>query len=68
MKRLHEYLDFYLICAICKDGSKIEGRPICMDYADYTESGENEIDIETQAGQIIGLRESEIARIEVIQE
>jgi len=68
MRKLHDYLDYYLIRAVCTDGVAFEGRPINVDYADENESGEDEIAIETESGRIIGLRESEIAYIEVIKE
>ncbi len=68
MRRLHDWLDYSSIRAVCIDGKVVEGCPIVVNYADENESGEDEIAIETASGRIIGLKESEIARIEVIRE
>ena len=68
MKRLHDYLDFHIIRAILKNGHTYTGRPIVVNYAEDNESGEDEIAIETRPGRIVGLRESEIARIEIVEE
>ena len=68
MRRLHDYLDYYIIRAVCTDGTVFDGRPINVDYADENESGEDEIAIETDSGRIYGLKESEIARIEIVKE
>lgn len=68
MKRLYDYLNYYIIRVICTDGVAFESRPINVDYADENESGEDEIAIETRPGYIVGLRESEISHIEVVKE
>ena len=68
MKRLHDYLDESWIRVTCKNGHVYEGRPISVEYADETETGEEEITIENEKMEwpIIGFALSEIASIEVI--
>jgi len=67
MIKLHDYLDYFLIRAVCTEGVTFEGRPINVDYADENESGEDEIANETLSSGIVGLKESEIAQIEAIK-
>lgn len=57
-----------MIRIICSDGDVLEGWPIYVEYADESDSGEDELDLEIRPGHIIGLRESEISHIEIIKE
>lgn len=65
---LEDYLDFNLIRVFCANGKEYEGWPIVVNDAEDNESGEDELAIETKPGHIVGLRESEIARIDVVKE
>jgi len=53
-------IDYDYVKIKLKDGDTITGCPICLEYADETDSGEDEIDIETEEGGIFGIKESEI--------
>lgn len=69
MKRLDEYLDYEKLRIITIDDKEYIGRPISVDYADETESGEDEIDLENPSGvdyKFIGFRQSEIKDIEIV--
>ena len=66
-KRLHDWLDYNRIKITCTDGDIFEGLPINVDYADETESGEDEICIETDKNNFVGIKESEIKQIDIIE-
>ena len=67
--KLYDYLDYHKVRVICTNGEELEGRPINIFYADENESGEDELAVETgNPHRFIGFRESEIARIEVLEE
>ena len=53
---------------ICRSGRCFTGSPISVEYSDESESGEDEINIETKSGCIVGLKESEIAYIKILEE
>lgn len=42
-----------MIRAVCTDGTAFDGVPITIDYADETDSGEDEIAIEMKNGSIL---------------
>ena len=70
MKKLHDYLDCKWIRITCTDSSEFEGFPVTVDYSDETESGEDEITLENRkwnGPQYLGIKESEIQKIEVIR-
>ncbi len=67
MNRLHDYLDYHLVKIILKNGEQHIGTPIVVDYADESNSGEDEIVIENEI-HIIGFSESEIESIEILDE
>ena len=70
MKKLDEYLDYDKVKIILNDDKEYIGRPISVDYADETESGEDEIDLENPTGcdnKYVGFAQSEIKNIEVIE-
>ena len=66
MKELYEYLDCDSIKVKTKDNNEYIGVPIVVNYADETESSENELTIE--GDKIWGFVESEIESIEILDE
>ncbi len=66
-KRLHDWLDYDRIKIVCINGKTFEGLPINVDYADESESGEDEICINTDDGRFIGIRKSRIKQIDIVE-
>ena len=69
MNKLHDYLDFKQVRIICTNGEEFVGTPIVVNYADETESGEEELTIENgelYAPPFVGFPESKIQSIEGI--
>ncbi len=65
LKTLHQMLDYDYIRIKFSMGDQIEGSTVCVNYADETQSGENEICIETDDRRIVTLRQSEIMSWEI---
>lgn len=63
---LNEYLDYNLIKIKSKEPREFIGVPIVVNYADETESGENEIVVENDE-EIREFRESIIMAIEILK-
>lgn len=64
---INDILDYERVTITTINGEKFIGKPIAICYSDETESGENEIDIETEEG-IIGFLESNIKKAEEIKD
>ena len=66
MKRLHDYLEYDLINVITTDGNIFEGVPVDVNYADESESGEDEIIIFVEDGKGYCFSQHEIKEISVM--
>ncbi len=66
-KRLHDWLDYDKIKITCTDGEIFEGCPINVAYADKTESAEDELDIEISENSFVGIKESGVKQIDIIE-
>ena len=68
--RLHDFLGCEWIRVNTLDGKAYEGFPVNVEYADESESGEDEITLESEEWDgplFLGIQESDIESIEIIR-